>query len=693
MIKYDKEDRLSYTERAKSIVDSLTLEEKVSLMSGKMSFEEVRGAIRKKTKEHYNQFPYPAGGIPEKGVAPVLFCDGPRGVVCGNKRSTCFPVSMLRGASFDTELEEEIGEAVAKEVLAYEGNLFAGVCINLPYNPGWGRSQETYGEDSFELGEMGAAFTRGVQKHGVMACVKHYAFNQMENARFKVNIECSKRTEREVFLPHFKKCIDAGAASVMSAYNLYKGVMCGHNGYLLNQVLKEEWDFDGFIMSDFMWGVKDTVEAANGGQNIEMCVTNYFGENLINAVREGKVEECVIDDAALRIVRTVLAFSDQRERVSLETAGCRAHRDLALKSAREGITLIKNKNKVLPLDKEKTDRVAVFGRLAQMENTGDKGSSQVFPAYVVTPLQGIVKASPDTEVVYYDGNDLEHCKRLAEDADAVIVTAGYDFNDEGEFVAQNKEDAYTDAIGGDRRNGLGLHREEIALLKAVGSVNENVIAVLIGGNMIMIDEWKDSVSAILAAYYPGMEGGTALGEILYGDVNPSGKLPFVIPRKESDLPQVDWDAGQQYYEYFHGYRKLEKEGIEPEVPFGFGLSYSSFEVSQMKAWVKEDTLYVCCDLKNTGGMEGEEVLQMYVGFSNSQVERPVKTLRGFKRVHLQSSEKRNIIISCPVSELEWYNEETNAFELEHMEYEVYIGTSSDTKDLLQTTVMIEREEK
>lgn len=188
---YSKENRLSYTERARRIVDSLTLEERVSLMSGSITFEEVRGAIKKKTKEHYNQFPYPAGGIPEKGIPAVLFCDGPRGVVCGNGKSTCFPVSMLRGASFDTDLEEEIGEAMAEEVLAYGGNLSAGVCINLPYNPGWGRSQETYGEDSFHLGEMGAALVRGIQKKGVIACVKHFAFNQMENARFKVNVDCT----------------------------------------------------------------------------------------------------------------------------------------------------------------------------------------------------------------------------------------------------------------------------------------------------------------------------------------------------------------------------------------------------------------------------------------------------------------------------------------------------------------------
>ncbi|ANU47952.1 glycosyl hydrolase [Enterocloster clostridioformis] len=685
---YSKENRLSYTERARRIVDSLTLEERVSLMSGSMTFEEVRGAIKKKTREHYNHFPYPAGGIPEKGIPAVLFCDGPRGVVCGNGKSTCFPVSMLRGASFDTDLEEEIGEVMAEEVLAYGGNLSAGVCINLPYNPGWGRSQETYGEDSFHLGEMGTALVRGIQKKGVIACVKHFAFNQMENARFKVNVDCTGRTEREVFLPHFKKCIDQGAGAVMSSYNLYKGVMCGHNGYLLDQVLKEEWGFDGFVMSDFVWGVKDTAAAANGGQTMEMCVTKYFGQNLVNAVKEGLVDASRINDAALRIVRTLLAFEDKKEHVRPNVIGCKKHTMLALESAREGITLIKNQNQVLPLDKKSIRQVVVLGRLAQKENTGDRGSSQVYPPYVVTAVKGIAAASPKTEVIYYEGSNPEHSRHLAQEADAVIFVVGYDYNDEGEYVAEDKKDVYTGAVGGDRRNGLGLHGADRKLIEAAGPANKNSIVVLIGGNMIMLEGWKDSVASILMGYYPGMEGGTALGEIIYGDVNPSGKLPFVIPNREDQLPSVDWNGTTQYYDYYHGYRKLDKEEIRPAVPYGFGLSYTTFSVECMKAWTADGLVYACCDVKNTGGREGTEVLQMYVGFPQSKVDRPVRTLKGFKRSSLQPGEKRTVVISCPAEELAWFNEEAGSFETEHMEYEIYMGTSSAPEDLLMTTITI-----
>lgn len=694
MLGRTREERAKYTAQAEKLVASLTLEEKVSLMSGSMSFEEVRGAIKKRTSEHYNQFPYPAGGIPQKHLAPVLFADGPRGVVCGNGKSTAFPVSMLRGATFDTKLEEKIGQAIGKEVLAYGGNLFAGVCINLPYNPGWGRSQETYSEDSFQLGEMGAALVRGVQNQGVMACVKHFAFNSMENARFTVDITMDKRTEREVFLPHFKKTIDAGAASVMSAYNTYQGTMCGHNSYLLNEVLKKEWQFDGFVMSDFVWGVKDTVAAANGGQNIEMPNTKFFGNNLVAAVKSGEVKESVIDDAALRIIRTILAFTDEAQEVNQSVIGCREHVQLALDAAREGITLIKNsknssqEGNVLPFHKNRIKRILVLGRLANDNNTGDRGTSQVYPKHVDTILEGLVDYSSQIEVIYYSGSSMEHSRKLAKDADAVVIVAGYDYQDEGEFVAQDKEDVFTDGIGGDRKTSLGLHADEQEMICQIGSVNENTVVVLIGGNMILLEEWADSAAAILMAYYPGMKGGQAVAEILFGDVNPSGKLPFVIPENEQDLAQVDWDATSQKYEYFHGYQKIDHENKQPRIPFGFGLSYTGFTVTNTKAWVEEDILYACADVKNIGAREGCEVLQLYIGYSNSKVERPVRALKGFTRVHLQPSEKRTVTLKCALSELAFYNEESNQFELEHMQYEIYMGSSSLDQDLCQTVLQI-----
>lgn len=684
-----KEDRLPYDRKAQEILEQLSLEEKVSLMCGnlldftKASRQEIGMLVMGLTQEatHYNVVPYGAGGLEKHGVPPMLFCDGPRGVVCGVGKSTCFPVTMARGATFDKDLEEKIGHAIGKEVRAFGGNLFAGVCVNLPYHPGWGRSQETYGEESFAIGQMGAALTRGVQDEGVMACVKHFAFNQMENARFKVSVTCDQRTEKEVFLPHFKDCIDAGAASVMSAYNRYNGTMCGHNSYLLNEVLKNEWGFDGFVMSDFFYGVKDTVAGANGGQDVEMPVTHFFGDWLVKAVQDSFVSEERINDAALRILRTILAFDDGHPEYGEEVLACPEHVALARRAAEESITLIKNES-VLPFDKRKIQKLALIGKLAKAPNIGDYGSSRVRPPYIVTIEEGLMREHPEAEILYADGSNFEEAKQVAAEADAVVFVLGYDHDDEGEFVTANSGENYLGATGGDRKNGLGLHENDVALLKEAGSINPKTAVVLIGGNSILMKEWYDIVPSILMAYYPGMEGGTAVAEILYGTVNPSGKLPFVIPVKESDLPYVDWEASDQYYEYYHGYTRLDKNGVRPQVPYGFGLSYTSFAYSNLRAEKTENGITATVTVSNTGDRAGDEVVQLYLGYPESAVDRPIRQLRGFERVSLAPGEKKDVAIFCPIDKLKYYEASTRKWILENTDIQVSVGPSSKTDDLI-----------
>jgi beta-glucosidase len=694
-VKVDKKYRLSYTNKAKEIVDQMTLEEKVYLMSGNIFMEDILKA--REQGIHYNLTPYEAGGNERFNVPEMKFIDGPRGVVAGTGRSTCFPVSMARGATFDKNLEERIGKAIGKEIRAFGGNLFGGVCINLPRNPGWGRSQEVYGEDSFHLGSMGSALVKGVQSENVIACIKHYALNSMENARFKVNVIADKRTEREVYLSHFKDAIDAGAASFMSAYNKYQGTYCGHNDYLLNQVLKDEWDFDGFVISDFLYGIRDTEEAANGGMDIEMHITQYFGDKLIDAVKNGQVSEDRINNAAIRIVRTLLAFTEADDKeYGEELIGCKEHIALALEAAEKSITLIKNKENVLPFSVTNVSRVAVIGKLGNKENIGDHGSSRVYPEYVISPLEGIKRIVPNSEVVFDDGTDREQAIAVAKSADAVVFVVGFDYDDEGEFISyrNNGKKGVTaiggvfDAAGGDRKKSLGLHKDEIELIKTVGPVNKNSVAVLIGGNMIMLEDWKNDVSAILMAYYPGMEGGTAIAETLFGKVNPGGKLPFVIPADENHLPQIDWEAEEITYDYYHGYTKLEKEGIEPSLPFGFGLSYTTFDIINASFTVVDEKIFAKCDVTNTGIRGGDEVVQMYVGFKNSKIDRQVKVLRGFERMNLAPGETKAVEISCPIEKVKWFNPDSDSWELEHMEYEIYIGNSSLEKDLIQGKVTL-----
>lgn len=690
----DKIERLKYTDKAKDILSRLTLEEKVSLMSGTALNVQKEGvaalhayaAGMRNDETHYNITPLPAGGIEKEGVPPLMFSDGPRGAVDGNGETTCFPVSMARGATFDTKLEEEIGHAVAKEVRAFGANYYSGICINLPYNPGWGRCQETYGEESFHLGAMGSALVRGVQEEGVIACIKHFAFNQMENARFKVSVTCDQRTEKEVFLPHFKDCIDAGAASVMSSYNRYNGYMCGHNKYLLTEVLKNEWDFDGFVTSDHIFGVKDTIESVMGGQDVEMPFIWYYGDRLVKAVQDGFVPMEKIDEAALRIIRTLIAFDDGHPTYDKSVLASPSHVALSRRAAEESITLVKN-DKVLPLKKQEVKKIALIGRLADVACLGDKGSSQVRPPYTVTVREGLSKANPAAEILYTDGTDLETAQKYAAEADACIFTVGYDFMDEGEFVSPNKEDNYLGAVGGDRAH-LGLHPEDVALIQKIGPVNKKSIVILIGGSMIMMTDWIDKVDSVLMAYYPGMEGGNAVADIIYGDVNPSGKLPFVVPVSEDDLPFVDWEATDQYYEYYHGYARLDKNGVKPLFPYGYGLSYTTFGFFDVKAWWDKDELVASVKVKNTGDRSGAEVVQLYVGFEGSAVDRPIRQLRGFKRISLDAGSEETVEIRVSKEKLKYYEPTTRKWVLEDVNYIVYIGDSEDPTDLISTKLML-----
>jgi beta-glucosidase len=659
-----------YDERAAEIVALMSLEEKVGLMSGHIR-------ISRMLLERYNKNPYPAGGNERLDVPAMKFCDGPRGLVPNH--GTCFPVAMQRGASFDVELEQRVGDAIGKEIRAVGGNYYGGVCVNLLRHPAWGRAQETFGEDPFHLGQMGVALTKGVQRHNVMACVKHYALNNQENTRFKIDVTCDERTLREVYLPHFRDIVRAGVASVMGAYNQFRGEQCCHSAYLLRTILKGEWGFDGFTISDFVWGVRDTVKAALGGLDVEMPNTNHYGKKLVKAVTKGEVPQDVIDEAARRIVRTILAFTEADDPLTGYPASllvCQEHVDLALEAAEKSIVLLKNAGNVLPFDRATVKKVALIGKLGNVDNIGDHGSSRVRPPYVVTPLQGLQKLlGPAVEIVHDDGRNLKKAGQVASGADAVIFVLGYTHRDEGEFIRTS---------GGDRTS-LGLHADEVELLDAVAPANPNAVVVLIGGSAIVMEEWKAAVPAIVHAFYPGMEGGTAIARVLFGEVNPGGKLPFTIPTDPRHLPDFDAQALEVEYDLYHGYTRMDREGHEPAFAFGFGLSYTSFSQANASFTVNGEQVEARVDVTNTGDRAGDQVIQFYVGFENSAVERQKKLLKGFRRVRLEPGESRTVLISCPVERLRWYNPESSSWELERMEYQGYVGSSSREVDLLRGT--------
>ena len=655
----DKKYRLSFTQQAQSLVEQMSLKEKVVLLAEHCKWYQSMGI------GSYNSFPYGAGGNERLGISQMLFCDGPRGCVSGN--STCFPVSMARGATFDPELEERVGNAIAKEIRANGGNFYGGVCINVPYNPGGGRSQETYGEDSVHIGRMASALVKGVQDESVIACIKHFAFNSMENSRFWVNITADKRTEREIYFRHFKECIDAGAGAVMSSYNRYLGHFNGANNYLLRDVLKGEWDFDGFVVSDFFFGLHNTAGGMNAGLDVEMNIRRkYTYGNIKRALKKGKITIEQINEASVRIVRTILAAENAKgDRNYPESLiACKEHIALAREVAEKSITLIKNENRLLPLDGNRIKRIALVGNLAKEENIGDNGSSQVHPPYIKTLEQALRENYKNIRVDFVPTNAVKAKKDIIEKADAVICVVGMKHSDEGEYIV---------VIGGDRKQ-LGLKRKEPEMLREVGALNKNTVAVVMGGNMIRMNEWHDSINSILFAYYPGMEGGTAIADIIFGKVNPGGKLPFVIGKRDSDFPQVKWLTLNQEYGYYHGYKKLLKDKKEEDYSYGFGLSYTEFEISEpVLSEITEDTAEFSVTVKNIGEREGSETLQLYVGYENSAAERPERELKDFKRVYLAPGEEAEVTLKVSKSALAYYGEK--GFTEEDLDYIAYVGNS------------------
>ncbi len=664
---------------AKDIISQLPLEQKVQQLQGTLKFLKIMTLGWR-----YGMEPYAMCDSPDSDIPPLHFMDGPRGATM--QGSTCFPVSMARGATFDVDLEERVGNAIGIETRAHGASHFAGVCINLLRHPGWGRAQETYGEDSYQLGEMGAALVRGTQNH-IMACVKHYAANSVDNTRFKVNINVDERSLREVYLPHFKRCIDEGAASVMGAYNKLNGTQACHSTYLLHDILKGEWGFDGFVTSDWVYGVKDTIEAIEGGLDVEMPAPKFY-KKLGKLVRQGKVDEALIDDAVLRVLRKKLeyAYVGEQQQYSTSAIGCDEHRALAREVAAKSMVLLKNagtSSPLLPLSTEHTQKLAVIGRLATERNLGDKGSSQVRPSSVVTPLQGIQEGvGTHAEVSYHDGKKIHKAVELAKKASSVILTVGYTDKEEGEYMIIK---------GGDRQS-LTLPAHDEALIEAVAAVNPNTVVVMIGGSAIITERWRHKVAAIVMAWYPGMEGGHAIADLLLGKINPSGKLPCVFPKSPEQLPHFDVGALEMDYDFYHGYRLMDKNREEPAFAFGFGLSYAGYEYSNLRIEHPSlglgDTLRVSVDVTNSGQVDGEEVAQLYIGCINSKVERAVKELKGFKRVRLAAAETQTIEFEVPVSALAYYCVETASWIVEPTQYRVFVGTSSNQKDTLTETFQV-----
>lgn len=680
----------SVSDGAERLYQAMTPEERMQLLHGNTPFWEGRLGIM---TYGYNHIPYRMAEVERLGVPGIAFIDGPRGVVVGE--ATAFPVSMARGATWDPELEEQVGLAIGRELRAAGGNYFGGVCINLPRHPAWGRSQETYSDQTVLLGEMGAALTKGVQRNAI-ACVKHYALNSMENARFDVDVECDPATMREDYLPHFQKTFAAGALSAMCSYNSINGEWASANRELLTTVLREEWGYQGFVISDFIWAIRDGVESLQAGLDVEAPFAQLRARDLQAALENDPRLWESVHESGMRVLSSLLTFYAQRdkEETHQETIASSEHVALARKVAQESMVLLRNEpvdgKSILPLSPREKDTVTVFGRLADLANTGDAGSSNVEAPYVVTPLEGIRSAFGSAQVQYCDSNDDEVVAREATAASTAIVVVGYTAAEEGEWVngrIYTREDLLSlypeptneadqkvlDTMltraqsagdkkeqGGDR-SSLRLLPEDVALIKKVSANNARTIVVVINAGAVLMSEWDKHVPGLIMMWYSGMEGGNALGDLLSGRVNFAGHLPYAIPTDESHLPYFDASASSITYDRWYGQRKLQGDGNAAAYPLGFGLSYTDYAVHDLTAvQVSPDDVQVRVTAENCGNEPGKVTVQLY-GQAETGDRAGERELLGFAHAFLQPGEEREVSLVADMQPLKRWDPENHSF--------------------------------
>ena len=791
--------------RVEDLLRRMTLREKVDMVSG-------NGFTTKRNIRL---------GIPE-----IVMTDGPLGPN-GKGRATNYSACINMAATWDTDLMHRVAVSMGQETRVLGYNMLLGPCINIARVPQGGRTFESFGEDPYLMSRMAAAYINSVQSQRVIACAKHFAVNNQEWNRGVVDVHVDERTLREIYFPAFKAAVQSGVGSIMAAYNRFRGAYCCSNKYLLTDVLKNDWGFDGFVVSDW-GGVHNTVQTANSGLDLEMPDGKFLGDSLLHAIQRGQVEEKIVDDKVRRILRVMFrtGLFDESVKDYGGLADTPQQRALALEVARKSIVLLKNENHVLPLDRKKIASLAVIGPNADDARMYGGGSGYLNAHYAVSPLQGMrEKVGDDVTVTFVKGGRLkrqslppvesellsppdagpgEHgllgeyfnnrelqgepvLRRIDPQVDFswgegspapgivnddkfsarwtgtltapgsgvyelgvmsdngcrlyldgkllidswivdkasslrsayVELEEGQRYNIRVEFfenigtceahlglayygqgdeieqaaAAAKKADAAIICAGlretlegeGNDRESLALPEDQVKLIKAVAEANPRTIVVLNNATPILLNDWLDDVPALIEAFYPGQEGGHALADILFGDVNPSGKLPLTFPKRWQDCPAYGTYPGPKdsvtYREgIFVGYRWFDKKDIEPLFPFGHGLSYTRFEYSDLRItpdrMTPADTAAVECTVKNTGAMAGEEVVQLYVQDVAASVEREVKALKGFQRITLKPGESKEVSFRLDKKALSFYDVKNRRWLAEPGYFKVLIGRSS-----------------
>ena len=657
-----------------SLIAQMTLEEKAALCTGASS---------------WTTTPVERLGIPE-----MIVSDGPHGVrrvpdvhsmAIESLPATCFPTASCLASTWDVDLIYEMGEALAEECIALNVDVLLGPGANMKRSPLGGRNFEYFSEDPYLAGEMAASIINGIQSKGVGTSLKHYAANNQEFQRFSISAEVDARTLREIYLPAFEKAVKrAKPWTVMCSYNKVNGTFASEHYSLLTDILKKEWGFEGLVVSD--WGaVRDRVAALMGGLDLEMPgPQDRRVKAVVEAVRSGKLDEAILDESVRRILKIVFKAKETPKNGTFDVD---AHDELAHKIASEGMVLLKN-NGLLPL--KDRQHIAVIGRAAENAHFQGGGSSHIHPTKVAVPFKELQAQAGNAELTYAEGYPTDNSFRQDMIDQAVTLAGSADV-----AVLYIALPTFKESEGYDRQD-LDLTEQQIALIKAVSRVQPNTVVVLNNGAPVAMSEWIGGVAAVLEGWMMGQAGGVAIADVLFGKVNPCGKLAETFPLKLSDTPaHLNWPGGAGEVRYgeglFIGYRYYDARELPVLFPFGHGLSYTTFEYSNPRVSAKTfkdvDGLTVTVDVTNTGDIPGKEIVQVYVHDHKSGLVRPEKELKGFAKVELQPGETKSVSIQFDFRAFAYYHPEYKQWITEDGEFEILIAASaSDIRHTLKVTL-------
>lgn len=696
--------------RVKDALSKMTMEEKVAMCHAQSKFS--------------------SKGVPRLGIPEVWTDDGPHGIreevfwdewsgaKWTNDSCTAFPALTCLAASFNPQMSLLYGQSIGEEARYRNKTVLLGPGVNIYRTPLNGRNFEYMGEDPYLSSRMVVPYIQGVQQNGVAACVKHFALNNQETNRSSIDVELSDRALYEIYLPAFKAAVEEGKAwSIMGSYNKFRGEHCCHNDLLLNKILKTEWKFDGVVISDW-GGVHNDDQAVNNGLDLEMGTSTngltskgsspyseyHLANPFLRGLKSGKYDEKILNDKASRILRMIFRTTMSANRpfgrfVSPE------HSAAARKIAEEGIVLLKNANHFLPIPVGKYHKIAVIGENATKSLVIGGGSSALKTAYEVSPLEGIIEKYGKENIVHSMGYATgpfsygrENTSKLNADSlfnAAVEVAKNADIV---LYVGGLNKNYFQDCESGDRKT-LDLPFGQDKLIAEILKVNKNVVIILNSGNAVSMP-WLNDVPAIVQGWYLGSEAGNALVNVISGEVNPSGKLPFSFPKKLSDnaaqsFGELSFPGVNKKQEYLEdilvGYRWFDTKKIAPLFAFGYGLSYTTFEYGKIaadkKSYSADETIQLSFTIKNTGKVNGAEAVQVYASQTKASVLRPAKELKAFKKVFLKAGETQNVELEVKVKDLAFYNENSKRWTVEPGEFVLRNASSSaDVKSSVSIVV-------